>query len=87
LAGHAEQIRHSSEDARGDRPTQAQHGPAEAPRYAIFNRRRKSFYLQRPDGSPMTFDSPEQAQAVCNVLNREDPNDAEPEYRVEEVRE
>jgi len=35
----------------------------------------------------MTFDSLEQAQAVCDVLNREDPNDSEPEYRVEEVRE
>lgn len=34
----------------------------------------------------MTFDSLERAQAVCNALNREDPNDAEPEYRVEEVR-
>ncbi len=35
----------------------------------------------------MTFDSLEQAQAVCDALNREEPNDAEPEYRVEEVRE
>jgi hypothetical protein len=35
----------------------------------------------------MTFDSAEAAQKVCDVLNREDPNDAEPEYRVEEVRE
>jgi hypothetical protein len=35
----------------------------------------------------MTFDSAEAAQTVCDALNREDPNDAEPEYRVEEVRE
>ena len=56
-------------------------------RYAIFNRRRKSFYLQRPDGSPMTFDTLERAESVCAALNREDPNDAEPEYSVEEVRE
>ena len=72
--------RRSSEDARGDRPVQAL-------RYAIFNRRRKSFYLQRPDGSPMTFDTHAGAQSVCDALNREDPNDEEPEYRVEEVRE
>jgi hypothetical protein len=55
-------------------------------RYAIFNRRRKSFYLQRPDGSPLTFESLEGAESVCAALNREDPNDAEPEYTVEEVR-
>jgi hypothetical protein len=61
--------------------------PAGSKRYAIFNRRRKSFYLQRPDGSPLTFESLEKAEAVCTALNREDPNDAEPEYRVEEVRE
>lgn len=72
--------RPSSEDDRGDRPALAQ-------RYAIFNRRRKSFYLQRPDGSPMTFASLERAESVCAALNREDPNDADPEYRVEEVRE
>jgi hypothetical protein len=29
----------------------------------------------------------ESAESVCAVLNREDPNDAEPEYQVEEVRE
>jgi hypothetical protein len=54
--------------------------------YAIFNRRRKSFYLQRPDGSPLTFETLEGAESVCAALNREDPNDAEPEYTVEEVR-
>lgn len=35
----------------------------------------------------MTFDSVERAQAVCDALNREDPNDTESEYHVEEVRE
>jgi hypothetical protein len=55
-------------------------------RYAIFNRRRKSFYLQRPDGSPLTFETLEGAGSVCDALNREDPNDAEPEYQVQEVR-
>jgi hypothetical protein len=35
----------------------------------------------------MTFDSFERAESVCAALNREDPNDAEPEYTVEEVRE
>jgi hypothetical protein len=35
----------------------------------------------------MTFDSLERAESVCAALNREDPNDEEPEYRVEEVRE
>jgi hypothetical protein len=35
----------------------------------------------------MTFDSLERAESVCTALNREDPNDADPEYRVEEVRE
>lgn len=54
--------------------------------YAIFNRRRKSFYLQRPDGSPLTFATLEGAESVCAALNREDPNDAEPEYQVQEVR-
>ena len=62
-------------------------GSTPARRYAIFNRRRKSFYLQRPDGSPLTFESLEKAESVCAALNREDPNDEEPEYRVEEVRE
>jgi hypothetical protein len=35
----------------------------------------------------MTFDSIERAESVCAALNREDPNDAEPEYHVQEVRE
>lgn len=35
----------------------------------------------------MTFDTLEHAESVCAALNREDPNDEEPEYRVEEVRE
>jgi hypothetical protein len=64
-----------------------QAGSQRPKRYAIFNRRRKSFYLQRPDGSPLTFDSAERAESVCTALNHEDPNDAEPEYSVEEVRE
>jgi hypothetical protein len=34
----------------------------------------------------MTFETIERAQTVCDALNREDPNDAEPEYHVEEVR-
>jgi hypothetical protein len=68
--------------------TTAESSATEEPkRYAIFNRRRKSFYLQRPDGSPLTFESLDRAESVCAALNREDPNDAEPEYRVEEVRE
>ena len=69
-----------SVDARGDRPAQAK-------RYAIFNRRRRSFYLQRPDGSPLTFDTLDGAHSVCAAMNREDPNDADPEYTVQEVRE
>ena len=56
-------------------------------RYAIFNRRRKSFYLQRPDGSPLTFESMEGAASVCAALNRGDPNDAELEYNVQEMQE
>ena len=35
----------------------------------------------------MTFDTVAGAQSVCDALNREDPNDEGPEYRVEEVRE
>lgn len=54
--------------------------------YAIVSRRRKAFYLQGPDGSPLTFDSHQAAESVSAALNREDPNDAEPEYIVEEVR-
>ena len=57
----------------------------EPARFAIVSRRRSSFYLQRPDGSPLTFDTRPAAEAVCDVLNREDPNDAEPEYAVTEV--
>jgi hypothetical protein len=59
-------------------------GPAKS--YAVVSRRRNVFYLQGPDGSPLTFDSPEAAESVAAALNREDPNDAEPEYIVEEVR-
>lgn len=46
-----------------------------------------SFYLQRPDGTPLTFGTRDRAESVCAALNREDPNDAEPEYKVQEVRE
>lgn len=53
--------------------------------FAIVSRRRKAFYLQRPDGSPLTFPTRPAAEAVCEALNREDPNDAEPEYQVTEV--
>jgi hypothetical protein len=67
--------------------TETAAGSERPKRYAIFNRRRKSFYLQRPDGSPLTFETLEGAESVCAVLNREDPNDAEPEYSVQEVRE
>lgn len=59
----------------------------DGPHYAIVSRRRRSFFLQRPDGSPLTFDSRQAAESVCQVLNREDPNDTEPEYVVEEVSE
>ncbi len=54
--------------------------------YAIVSRRRDKFYLQRPDGSPITFETRSAAAAVCDALNREDPDDSEPEYRVTEVR-
>lgn len=54
-------------------------------RYAIVSRRRGAFYLQRPDGSPLVFPMRSAAEAVCEALNREDPNDVEPEYRVAEV--
>ncbi len=60
--------------------------PDTAPRqYAIVNRRRSAFYLQRPDGTPMVFETCPAAQAVCDALNREDPNDEQPEYLVTEV--
>jgi hypothetical protein len=49
----------------------------------IISRRRASFHLQSPDGSPLTFPSRDAAEAVCSALNREDPNDKEPEYQVE----
>ena len=57
----------------------------EPARFAIVSRRRSAFYLQRPDGSPLTFESRPAAESVCEALNREDPNDAEPEYAVTEV--
>ncbi len=57
----------------------------EETRYAIVSRRRKAFYLQRPDGTPMSFPSREAATAVCEALNREDPNDEEPECEVTEI--
>ena len=53
--------------------------------YAIVSRRRNAFYLQRPDGSPITFENRAAAETVCDALNREDPNDREPEYAVTEV--
>ena len=56
-------------------------------RYAIVSRRRKAFYLQRPDGAPLVFEDRAAAQSVCDALNREDPNDDEPEYLVTEVAE
>lgn len=55
--------------------------------FAIVSRRRSAFYLQRPDGTPLTFPTHEAASAICDALNREDPNDEEPEYRVVEVTE
>jgi len=54
-------------------------------RYAIVSRRRSAFYLQRPDGAPLVFEDRAAAQSVCDALNREDPNDEEPEYLVTEV--
>ncbi len=56
-----------------------------APRYRVVSRRRPGFVLQRPDGSPLAFDSRAAADAVCAALNREDPNDQAPEYRTQEV--
>ncbi|MHB1576133.1 MAG: hypothetical protein ACYCX9_06430 [Candidatus Dormibacteria bacterium] len=58
-------------------------GPVRAGRFLITSRRRPAFRLQSPDGSPLTFPSRDAAEAVCSALNREDPNDAEPEYQVE----
>ena len=52
-------------------------------RFLITSRRRPAFRLQSPDGSPLAFPSRDAAEAVCSALNREDPNDAEPEYQVE----
>ncbi|HUY62050.1 MAG TPA: hypothetical protein VMW49_09240 [Candidatus Dormibacteraeota bacterium] len=51
----------------------------------MVSRRRPGFVLQRPDGTPLAFDSAQAAQAVCEALNREDPNDEAPEYRTQEV--
>ncbi len=59
-------------------------GPSPAAHFLITSRRRPAFRLQSPDGSPLTFPSRDAAEAVCSALNREDPNDAEPEYQVEE---
>ena len=60
--------------------------PKPAPvRYAIVSRRRSAFYLQRPDGSVITFEWRPVAEALCDALNREDPNDEQPEYLVTEV--
>ncbi|MHB1576930.1 MAG: hypothetical protein ACYCX9_10565 [Candidatus Dormibacteria bacterium] len=58
-------------------------GPVRAGRFLITSRRRPAFRLQSPDGSPLTFPSRDAAEAVCSALNREDPNDDEPEYQVE----
>ena len=65
----------------------ATEGEGGAARYAIVSRRRRSFYLQRPDGSPLVFDSRAAAESVCGALNREDPNDEDPEYVITEVSE
>ncbi len=65
----------------------ATEGEAGPKRYAIVNRRRRSFYLQRPDGSPLVFESRGAAESVCDALNREDPNDEDPEYVITEVSE
>ncbi|MHB8395131.1 MAG: hypothetical protein ACYDC5_11670 [Candidatus Dormibacteria bacterium] len=56
--------------------------PAE---FTIRSRRRGAFRLQSPDGTPISFGSRDRAEAVCLALNREDPNDEEPEYVVEAV--
>ena len=52
-----------------------------------MSRRRKAFYLQRPDGAPLVFEDRASAESVCDALNREDPNDEGPEYQVTEVAE
>ena len=52
-----------------------------------MSRRRRSFYLQRPDGSPLVFETRAAAESVCDALNREDPNDEDPEYVITEVSE
>jgi hypothetical protein len=52
-------------------------------RFTIRSRRRGDFQLQSPDGSPLTFGTRDGAEAVCAALNREDPNDEQPEYVVE----
>ncbi len=65
--------------------TTAGSSATEPARFAIVSRRRRSFYLQRPDGSPLTFDRRPAAEAVGDAPNREDPNDDEPEYAVTEV--
>ena len=59
----------------------------EGGRYTIVNRRSRAFYLQRPDGTPMTFGTRAAAEAVCGAINREDPNDEAPEYEVTEITE
>ena len=51
--------------------------------FTIRSRRRGDFRLQTPDGSALTFRSKARAEAVCSALNREDPNDEEPEYVVD----
>ncbi len=58
-------------------------GPSPSGGFLITSRRRPGFRLQSPDGSPLAFPSRDAAEAVCSALNREDPNDAEPEYQVE----
>jgi hypothetical protein len=55
----------------------------DAVEFMIRSRRRGAFRLQSPDGSPLTFGTRDSAEAVCAALNREDPNDEEPEYVVE----
>jgi hypothetical protein len=58
--------------------------PTPSSQFTITSRRRSAFHLQSPDGSPLTFPTRQAAEAVCAALNREDPNDEEPEYLVEE---